>query len=480
MIGLPRLAALLGSLALLLIAHPPARADDLEIASRGVVRVVSAVIAGDQLLDLSTGSGFAVAPDRIVTNAHVVANGRGYTRGHYVRVIPSDGRPMVEAWLEDYDADRDLAVLRVKEPVKTLAIHTGELSSDTEVRAFGYPGNVDRAVSSDPLETLQSMPPVRSPGIVSGWRVVDGVQMILTSAPIARGNSGGPLTDLCGRVLGVNTVITRADDGEGSFAFAISTDDLLKFLAEADVPHVAHDAPCVTRAGFAETQAKLAAAEAALVQPSQFAGATVEEAPPSRHPLAGFGIAAVLITSGSVLLWRRRNSWGMLALSGGLAVLAGAAMVRTGEGEPVSQSVTAPDTPVVTEALYACSLDRQRSRVLHSDTANIEFRWRSDGCANGRTQYLGVAGAWTRIFVSERQQSVTVNRMDTAARQFVMERSYPQSLDLAKMAANTPEVAGENCPLSPEDQRALEAANADLAAMIDRPDEVLTYRCEEK
>ncbi len=55
-----------------LFAAPPARADDISAAGRGVVRIVTIAVMDDEVVGFGHGSGFAVAPNRIVTNAHVV------------------------------------------------------------------------------------------------------------------------------------------------------------------------------------------------------------------------------------------------------------------------------------------------------------------------------------------------------------------------------------------------------------------------
>ena len=65
-------------LALLAFAAP-ARADDISAAGRGVVRVVVVVIEDGEIVDFGHGSGFAVASNRIVTNAHVIEGGRRFT-----------------------------------------------------------------------------------------------------------------------------------------------------------------------------------------------------------------------------------------------------------------------------------------------------------------------------------------------------------------------------------------------------------------
>src|SRR3546814_1032389 len=77
---------------------------------------------------------------------------------------------------------------------------------------------------------------------------VDGVAMLIHTAKISRGNSGGPLVDQCGRIVGINTAITRADDGDSPFAFAISGRELMRFLADAGQQYSSVGTPCLSMA----------------------------------------------------------------------------------------------------------------------------------------------------------------------------------------------------------------------------------------
>src|SRR5690606_23213158 len=78
-----RITPLLRALALMLALLAPAsvRADpaDINAAARGVVRIVIVELSGEEVLPVSHGTGFAVAPETIVTNAHVVAEARADT-----------------------------------------------------------------------------------------------------------------------------------------------------------------------------------------------------------------------------------------------------------------------------------------------------------------------------------------------------------------------------------------------------------------
>jgi serine protease Do len=138
----------------------------------------------------SGGSGLIASPDgRIVTNAHV-ANGAGAS----VRLW--DGREL-SAKLLARDARRDLAALQVEAtglPAATFgdssALRVGEL-----VMAIGNPMGFIGALTTGVIHAL---------GSLSGF----GRQSwVLADVRLAPGNSGGPLADASGRVIGINTMI---------------------------------------------------------------------------------------------------------------------------------------------------------------------------------------------------------------------------------------------------------------------------------
>ena len=83
------MARLLLALTLLLTLGAPARADDISAAGRGVVRIVTIAMIDDEVVGFGHGSGFAVAPNRIVTNAHAVELASRYPGNVVVFVVPS-------------------------------------------------------------------------------------------------------------------------------------------------------------------------------------------------------------------------------------------------------------------------------------------------------------------------------------------------------------------------------------------------------
>jgi len=242
--------------ALVLAWGSPARADDISAAGRGVVRIVTIAVVGDEVVGFGHGSGFAVAPNRIVTNAHVVELASRYPDNVVIGVVPSEGDKSFQGTLIKIDTDRDLALIEfsgVKLPPLTL--YSGGVQDGESLIALGYPGNVDLATARSAADFITPQSPVRSQGGYAGLRMLQGTSVLLHTASIARGNSGGPLLDNCGRVLGVNSFGTTSDDGaDAEFSFAVSDKELIPFLKSAGVEAAVNALPCRSMAQLDEAE----------------------------------------------------------------------------------------------------------------------------------------------------------------------------------------------------------------------------------
>lgn len=157
----------------------------------------------------SAGSGFLVAGDRVVTNAHVIGDAATAT------VWFSNGAQR-ESRLVALDEVLDIAVLEVpRVPVSAEPLELAEepaLSvTGARVWAWGYPFEADVVAAGF------SRAPTVSSGIVSTRRVRNDVAYIQTDAAVNPGSSGGPLLDTAGQVIGVNTLVLTpgGEDAEG-------------------------------------------------------------------------------------------------------------------------------------------------------------------------------------------------------------------------------------------------------------------------
>ena len=177
---------------------------------------------------VSTGTGFIVAPDRVMTNEHVV---NGCNR---ITMRTPDGRWLAATPPARVDAALDLAVLVVPGlPGPVLTFRMGPTVRRGEgVVAYGFP--LAGLLSSDPKLTR---------GEVNGLAgLQDNRNQIQISAAVQPGNSGGPLLDMQGHVVGVvvsklnaQRVAERTGDIAQNVNFAVRGEAALRFLAAAQV-----------------------------------------------------------------------------------------------------------------------------------------------------------------------------------------------------------------------------------------------------
>jgi S1-C subfamily serine protease len=167
-----------------------------------------------------SGSGFLFTPDGyLLTNSHVVRAGRRDRPGAKSQLVASfgDGRDFGARWVGD-DPDTDLAVLQI-DGVSRGALSHASLGQSAIVRrgeiaiAIGNPLGFEHTVTAGIISALG-----RSMRASTGRLIPDVIQ---TDAPLNPGNSGGPLLNSRGEVIGVNTAIIA---GAQSICFAVAID----------------------------------------------------------------------------------------------------------------------------------------------------------------------------------------------------------------------------------------------------------------
>ncbi|MFM8265889.1 MAG: S1C family serine protease [Acidimicrobiia bacterium] len=200
--------------------------DVAKVAARlaNSVVTISSDIADDSASGEATGTGVVITSDGdILTNAHVV---EGATE---VRVLfAGDTEPVVAQVLAE-DSGNDLALLKVN-------------ATNLVAATFAKPGSVrvgDRVVAIGYALALDGGPSVTT-GIVSALKRTiftdSGAlnRLIQTDAAISSGNSGGPLANMRGEVVGINTAVARGDSNSAAnnIGFAISVDEVLAVLEQ--------------------------------------------------------------------------------------------------------------------------------------------------------------------------------------------------------------------------------------------------------
>jgi S1-C subfamily serine protease len=172
----------------------------------------------------STGTGFVIGDDgSILTNAHVVQDAGA------VQVRFADGT-VADAELRGTDPSTDLALLRVKADgvkLRPLVLGTSRaVQVGDPTVAIGNPFGLDLTLTTGVISAKARR--IEAP---NGFQIEDVLQ---TDAAINHGNSGGPLIDARGRVIGINSAIRTGADGGGSIGigFAVPVDTAKRILPQ--------------------------------------------------------------------------------------------------------------------------------------------------------------------------------------------------------------------------------------------------------
>lgn len=495
-----------------------AQSVDVDAASRGVVRVVLLQKRGDYIQLLGHGTGFAVTEDKVVTNEHVVRRARASNGTIAVGVVPSNGGEGVIASIIDIDTRRDLALLRLPEQLRLqpLTLNMTRNLSSGEVTAVGYPGNVDRAQGLKFADYVNSQPPVKAPGFITGSRPLRDMDTILHTAPIAQGNSGGPLVDRCGRVVGVNTKSAISDGSDAEFFFAVSNAELEPFLTRNSVSARTTSEACKSFAEIEAAENERIAQEKAAAEEKQAEQEEQERERAERIRLETtlavqdereskllFAIALLILSAaGGVIIWRgtqgEKNKAIWISVGTGLATIGVAGAIWAWISRPgfeeidmrVQQRLSGGDDDAALLAMdaegaagaayYSCTLQRDRSKILSEPGVTVPLRWTESGCVNGKTQYGYAQGEWMRVFVPEQDDVASANSFDPESKTFRMRRYHLLSADMQRLRNRRAEYDAPQCGAEDAAAQLGYAQRAVINALPDQPNELLVYTCEEK
>ena len=163
------------------------------------------------------GSGFVIAPNRVMSNAHVVAGSESVT-------VETEGKTY-DATVVSYDPNADISILDVPDlPSTPLQFDMQEAPTGTDAVVMGYPGGGEFTATPGRIREIIQL---NGPDIYHTTTVTREVYTI--RGTVRQGNSGGPLIDKDGRVLGVvfGAAVDDADTG-----FVLTSNEVAKQMAK--------------------------------------------------------------------------------------------------------------------------------------------------------------------------------------------------------------------------------------------------------
>lgn len=215
--GLPDVLPSFGRTPIVNVDVPDAAlaADPVVAATRPSVLKIRGVATSCQ--KVLEGSGFVVAPNRVMSNAHVVAGSESVT-------VEADGKTY-DATVVSYDPSADISILDVPDlPSTPLQFDMQEAQTGTDAVVMGYPGGGEFTATPGRIREIIQL---NGPDIYHTTTVTREVYTI--RGTVRQGNSGGPLIDRDGKVLGVvfGAAVDDADTG-----FVLASNEVAKQMAK--------------------------------------------------------------------------------------------------------------------------------------------------------------------------------------------------------------------------------------------------------
>ena len=229
--GLPQVLQPFGRTPIIAVDAPNAAlANDAVVAAArpSIVKIRGVAPSCQKVLE---GSGFVVAPNRVMSNAHVVAGSDSVT-------VEVDGQTY-DAVVVSYDPDEDISILDVPNlPSAPLTFAESPAATGTDGIVMGYPGGGDFVATPARIrETIE----LNGPDIYRTTTVTREVYTI--RGTVRQGNSGGPMISREGKVLGVvfGAAVDDADTG-----FVLTAKEVARQMAKIGGTQRVPTGTCVT------------------------------------------------------------------------------------------------------------------------------------------------------------------------------------------------------------------------------------------
>jgi S1-C subfamily serine protease len=505
-----RLLAAAFALALTTTAAAQPAQSGVDQAERATVRVVVILDSPDGRMLYGSGSGFVIAPNLVVTDAHVVSAAK--ERPEYgVAIVPPEGDGLLPAHIIRFSPMNELALLEFSggPTMPPLSISTVELHPGDDVIALGYPDvDYQGATGADLLRPALAS---RTSGQIAALRADHSpnglpIPTINHTAVISSGSSGGPLLDDCGRLIGINSWHVSGADTRETRGVATRMTQLLQFLDEAGVSPNVSDERCLSQAERIDADR----------------AATINALQTQNHDLAGkleladrlTKLAVVILIGGTlalfvavcvlgaVLLSRRRSRtvervtmdveasppepfephrrrMGVLAIVAGAAVAAvlivgaGVLLLRMRQPAEATSAFTGP---------LSCTLDHDASKGAIG-AADVSFTVSGNMCINDRTLYAPTRDGhrYERAILSPETHALDILTIDPHSGEFRRER-YPLSDDAFNAARNA--ASGPDSALScdePDARTAVQTRNETLMRFATgQPSQRFVWKCEKR
>jgi hypothetical protein len=307
-------------------------------------------------------------------------------------------------------------------------------------------------------------------------------------------------------VLGVNSFVSRADEGDSPFSFAVTVRELAAFLTDARQEFTSVTSECLSadearaREAAMTADERRAAEEAEARERETRAARTADELARARadaqesrenymaFAIMLFGLAIICISASFKYEVQKKASERRAALIAAGVLALGAliifllrpspADVRATVENDVATATAEPVAAAKTGAL-SCTVDRSRGRLTVSQGQDTQLRFRADGCVNGRTQYVrGADDIWTRTLVPNEDATISRLSYNPASGDYIVKR-YLMSLEGMETARRQRDsLAVQGCTADPATIARLTQREVALASMLPaEPHEEIVSRC---